>query len=241
MPKNMLAGIRDIEIVDLSTKLRDAKKILEEQRALNSLKDRRIAELEEQLRDAVGMAIYDALTGTVTRREMELQITLHLASLKRAEQLIASGRAQTDEVEQFSIAFFDLNGLKNVNDTFGHNAGDQLIKTFGSALRTHFKRETDIVCRWGGDEFVVLLGGITPRTKAEKIVDEFLSALAEIAIQLPFKNNPDGVRHPVPLQAAVGVISTSDANHDLLWTVESLIAAADEAMYTNKRTAGKCR
>lgn len=241
MPDELLNGIRNIEIVDLSTKLKVVKKLLEECNTLIFHKDRRIAELEEQLREAVSMAIYDALTGTLTRREMELQISLHLASLKRAEQLITNGRAQTDEVEQFSIVFFDLNGLKGVNDTFGHNAGDQLIKTFGSALRTHFKRETDVVCRWGGDEFVVLLGGTTPRTKAEKIVDKFLAALSEIAIQLPFKNNPDGVRHPVHLQAAVGVVSTSDANHELQWTVESLIAAADEAMYVNKRSCGKSR
>lgn len=241
MPEELLCKIREFQIVDLSGKLKETKRLLEERESLLFLKDRRIAQLEKELREAVSMAIYDPLTGAVTRREMERQISLHLALLRRADQFIAEGRAQTDEVEQFSIALFDLNGLKEVNDTFGHNAGDLLIKTFGVALRTHFRRETDTVCRWGGDEFVVLLGGVTPKEKAEKIVGEFLLELSAIVIHFPLKNNPDGARHPVPVRSAFGVVSTSDINPNGIWTTESLIATADEAMYGDKKASSTGR
>ena len=200
---------------------------------------RRVRELEEQLEEAIKQAIYDPLTGLVTRREMERQITLHFASLERAERMVEKGRAQTAEVEAFSILFFDLNGLKTVNDMYGHKAGDLLIETFASALEAHFLRGTDVVCRWGGDEFLVLLGGVTPREKARKIADDFLSALSDVVLHFSSscENNPSGASHSVPVRVAVGVSSTSDGFR----TMETMIAAADTEMYDHKKESGEAR
>lgn len=235
MPEsNFLQAIRASQVGKLNSQLNEARRTIREQYVELAHRNCRIAELEEQLRSAIMQAIYDPLTGLVTRREMERQFSLHLAALERAEQFVKEGRAQMTEVEQVSVLFFDLNGLKAVNDSFGHKAGDLLIETFSSALLAHFKRGTDIVGRWGGDEFVVLLGGVTPLSKAEKIADEFLSALSEVSLQLSFTG---GAPHTVPVRAAVGVSSTSDG----IRTMEELIAIADERMYDHKNSVGERR
>jgi len=195
-------------------------------------------ELHAQLQDAIKMAIYDPLTGAVTRKEMERQITLSLSSLHRVQKMVKDGVAQTAEPEEFSILFFDLNGLKAVNDSFGHRAGDVLLKTFGTVLRQHFKRETDIVSRWGcGDEFVVLLGGVTPRLKAEAIAEEFLQELTSECVRFSFGKGNDATPREIPLRAAVGVSSTSDG----FTTMEELIAAADNELYHHKSVTSGSR
>jgi diguanylate cyclase (GGDEF)-like protein len=60
--------------------------------------------------------------------------------------------------EPFCVVMLDLNGFKQVNDTYGHQAGDDLLKQFSTELRSA-SRATDVVGRWGGDEFIVVLDG----------------------------------------------------------------------------------
>lgn len=232
MPEGaLLKGMRDMQVADLSKKVATLHGQLRAAKDTISQLEQRILEIEKERDDALDQALYDPLTETLSRRGMMEQISSNLASLKRAERLKEEGKTSSTEVEEFSLLFFDLNGLKRVNDVFGHNAGDLYLKTFAMALRTQFKRETDRVCRWGGDEFVVLLGGVTPRAKAEAIASEFVTELSGVSLNVPFKNSPIGsVRHEVPLSAAVGVASTSDG----VRTMEGLIEVADKAMYANK-------
>ena len=147
------------------------------------------------------------------------------------------GRAQTTEVEEFSILVLDLNGLKTVNDLFGHKAGDTLLETFASILRGHFSRGTDIPCRWGGDEFVVLLGGVTPHAKAQKIAERFLEDLSSVILHFPLENTSGNTLHPVPVRTAIGVASTSDGFR----TVKEIFDAADIAMYMHKKASKEGR
>lgn len=233
----LLERVRELELQELIAQLNAANKAFEEL-SIELAHERRLRmELEVKLKDAIKMAIFDPLTGASTRREMEQQISLHFASLKRAKKLVEEGAAQTSEIEEFSILFLDLNGLKMVNDSFGHKAGDTLIRTFGEVLRMHFKRETDIVCRWGGDEFVVLLGGVTPRVKAEALAVEFLHELSDISLKFSFGKSNGGMPHEIPIRASVGVSSTSDGFH----TMEELIAAADNEMYRHKNETKQSR
>lgn len=232
----LLAGIQRLQIPGLLRQINRLTEDLRKQDLKLIQANRRIVELEIELSDAVAMAIYDPLTGAVTRKEMEREIAICLANLKRAKQL--RPHANTTE-EDFSVLFFDLNGLKAVNDTFGHKAGDILIKTFGSALRIHFKRETDVVCRWGGDEFVVLLGGVASKEVTMDIVHEFMVALEEITLEFAFENSPpeSGVKHNVAVSVAVGISSTAGG----ALTVEGLISEADESMYCHKKQSRQSR
>ncbi len=235
MSSELLKNITTSQLLRMGARLQAERKAFDELAIELANERRRVADLQEQLKEAIKQAIYDPLTGLVTRREMERQILLHFASLERAERVVKRGRAQSAEVEEFSLLFFDLNGLKSVNDSFGHKAGDVLLETFASSLSSHFSRGTDIVCRWGGDEFVVLLGGVTPREKAQKIADEFILELNDVSLQFSFESNAGGSPHTVPVRAAVGVSSTSDGHRSM----KDIIAAADAEMYSNKGKKGR--
>lgn len=226
----LLKSINASQILRMGTRLQSEKKAFVGLAIELANEKRRVAELEEQLKEAIKQAIYDPLTGLVTRREMERQILLHFAVRERAERMVRKGRAQTIEVEEFSLLFFDLNGLKSVNDSFGHRSGDVLLETFAASLSSFFVRGTDIVCRWGGDEFIVLLGGVTPREKAQRIAEDFLLELDGVTLEFSLENNSGGASHTVPVRAAVGVSSTSDGHR----TMEEIITTADKEMYVNK-------
>ncbi len=95
--------------------------------------------MEEHLRS---LAVTDDLTGLYNRRGFALAAEQELRHAFRRK-------------EELTLLFFDIDNLKMINDTFGHIEGDKVIKSAAMALRSIF-RESDIVARWGGDEFVVL-------------------------------------------------------------------------------------
>ncbi|ABR91703.1 diguanylate cyclase [Janthinobacterium sp. Marseille] len=105
------------------------------------------ATVEHEL-TAMHMAIVDALTGLVNRRGFEALAESRLNVCKNIQG-------------QASLLFFDLNGFKAINDTFGHAEGDLALRNFANALKLAF-RSTDIVARLGGDEFAVLLLDSSP-------------------------------------------------------------------------------
>lgn len=92
----------------------------------------------ERLARVEALAVTDPLTGLANRRAAE----------KRIEEKIRAG-------ERFCLMLFDLDDFKSINDRYGHQAGDQVLKFFGRRLAEQFRPE-DLVCRWGGDEFLVV-------------------------------------------------------------------------------------
>lgn len=121
----------------------------------------------------------------------------------------------------FALAYIDLDGFKEVNDRFGHQAGDELLRSVVERARQCL-RKTDTLARLGGDEFVVLL----PEATAEMsrgILDRLQSAIAE-----------EGTAHHQPITCSIGVVVC----HGNAVTPEELIRRADELMYSVKR-AGK--
>ena len=121
----------------------------------------------------------------------------------------------------FALAYIDLDGFKEVNDRFGHQAGDELLRSVVERARQCL-RKTDTLARLGGDEFVALL----PEATAEMsrgILDRLQSAIAE-----------EGTAHSQPITCSIGVVVC----HGNAVTPEELIRKADELMYSVKR-AGK--
>ncbi len=101
--------------------------------------ERTLQLLEQAQTQLAVLATQDALTGLANRRAVDSQLN----SRTKRENLL-------------SVIYIDLNGFKKINDTYGHQAGDELLKQVGERLRREF-RATDFVGRWGGDEFVALV------------------------------------------------------------------------------------
>jgi diguanylate cyclase (GGDEF)-like protein len=116
---------------------------------------RQIEVLREEVRGLTLLARTDPLTGLANRRGWDEQLTRELA------------RAQRSETEM-SVALLDLDDFKNFNDAKGHQAGDRLLVEAAAAWRAQL-RDIDVLCRWGGDEFAVLLPGCSEREAQEVI------------------------------------------------------------------------
>jgi diguanylate cyclase (GGDEF)-like protein len=121
-----------------------------------------------------------------------------------------------------SLIMFDVDGFKEINDRFGHLAGNAALKHVAGVLR-HFVRETDVAGRYGGDEFMILLPE-TPKHLAEGLAAQIQALIGST----PFRLEKDRL---LPLTISLGMASfPRDAR-----TAESLMAEADSAMYTAKR------
>jgi diguanylate cyclase (GGDEF)-like protein len=115
-----------------------------------------------------------------------------------------------------SIVVTDLNGLKSINDNYGHKMGDKLIKSFADLLKEHCRND-DIICRWGVDEFALLF----PSTSASK-TEEIISRIKEKVKQTTCEG--------VQLSSAVGYAVKTNPQED----IEQIFNRADNNMYQHK-------
>ena len=152
------------------------------------------------------LALYDSLTGLPNRSLFHDRLELAIAGARR-------------EGSPLALLLLDLDGFKDVNDTFGHEAGDELLQQVGPRFRGEL-REVDTVARLGGDEFGALLPGAT-EASAAKLARKLLTALDP-----PFAVTGQ----PVSIGASVG-IAVYPAHGD---TADLLLRCADVAMYAAK-------
>lgn len=137
--------------------------------------------------------------------------------IDRLEQSLARARRAD---EQFAVLFLDLDHFKDVNDTFGHLFGDELLKAFADRLRS-FVRATDTVARFGGDEFVLLLTGLQDMTHSAILAQKILRSLAT-----PFEIDGREIR----ISTSIGI----SLYHPELTRAEDYIDRADRALYLAK-------
>jgi diguanylate cyclase (GGDEF)-like protein len=155
---------------------------------------------EESQKNLVKLAFHDPLTGLYNRAKWED---------------LADTFNQSDE--DYSIISLDLNGLKSVNDTFGHSRGDLLLTSFANNLKETFDSE-DYLIRMGGDEFVVV-------SKQEK------NKLEHAMVKLTRLNHEASKQLEFEIQAAFGMVSKKEASD---MEFEKLYQIADERMYQMK-------
>ncbi|HEX9943772.1 MAG TPA: diguanylate cyclase [Thermoanaerobaculia bacterium] len=166
-----------------------------------NITDRKLRE-EEILRQAH----QDPLTGLANRRLAD----------KQALQLLSAARRTGSPV---AVLALDLDEFKPVNDTYGHAAGDQILKEVAARLLSACRKD-DLVARVGGDEFVILLPG-TGLQEAKEVMERLESAL----------------RRPIPLagrEIRIGASLGAAVFPDQAWTFRGLLQAADAAMYSAK-------
>lgn len=156
------------------------------------------------------LAVTDELTGAYNRKEFE-------SHFRKA--VYASHRSRTP----FSIIIFDIDGFKSINDTRGHNDGDRVLKTI-SGLAAGSKRLTDMLVRWGGDEFILLTAaGINESAMAAERLRK-LVADHDFSAE---NTDADGAEFHVTISCGVTEYVRGDS-------VDSAVARADEALYRAK-------
>jgi diguanylate cyclase (GGDEF)-like protein/PAS domain S-box-containing protein len=203
---------------DISERKRSEERILQLNAELETRVRDRTAELEETvsdlqqaLADAEGLrrelreqAIRDPLTGLFNRRFLEETLVREVARATRGNLPL-------------SIVMLDLDKFKVLNDTFGHSAGDVVLREVGHLLRENV-RAADVACRYGGDEFIIVMPDTTLANAAHKG-----------ALLL------DMLRHkPSPLEYSMGVVSFPMHGK----SGAELLRAADSALYRAKQAGG---
>lgn len=172
--------------------------------------EREVRALQESLRE---QSMHDALTGLYNRRYLEETLGRELA------------RAQRESVP-VSVIMGDLDHFKAVNDRFGHLAGDEVLRVFGGLMKRH-ARASDIYCRYGGEEFLLVLPGMTQQGAVER-AEQLRGAMA--AAVVGFGSSP------LTVTASFGVATFPRDGR----TGDELIGAADAALYAAK-AAGRNR
>ncbi len=174
-----------------------------------------VYDVTEQKRSEQAMkrfALRDALTDLPNRRALEERLAVAITA--SSEHDVRCGAA-------FGLLYVDLDGFKPINDQYGHEAGDEVLKIVAERLSKCVRRE-DTVARVGGDEFVLMLEGPVPARALERTRDEIRRAL-----QRPMPV----LGHTLTIDASVGIAAEGLDGED----AAELIASADKAMYREKR------
>ncbi len=153
------------------------------------------------------LAFYDSLTGLPNRNSF----------IPFANQKLLAAKSRG---EHLALCYIDLNHFKQINDRFGHQAGDAILIHVGTAIKSNI-REFEIAARMGGDEFVVLLDGAHHRSDIQRITQEICKA---IDLPIPWKNSQ------IKVSASLGVAWYPEDGEGL----DDLIFKADTAMFKSK-------
>lgn len=169
-----------------------------------------LKEAEDRLRH---MAYFDTLTGLPNRALFMERLTQALALAREHHQVVA-------------LLFLDLNGFKQINDTFGHQMGNLLLKAVAQRLNRCL-RSSDTVARLGGDEFVVLLPAIPDPQDVARVAEKIL---------LTFSNHFALEGKAIPVSTSIGISLYPQDGEDM----DTLLKKADLAMYQAKGLGKNC-
>lgn len=163
--------------------------------------------LERQQSQMEKLANFDTLTGLPNRQYLMKSLSIELASAKR-------------DKSQVALMFLDLDGFKQVNDSYGHDAGDKLLCGISSEI-SDAMRDGDIVGRLGGDEFLIILVGNPTNSQLEAIAKRLINRITQL-------HHIDGWR--IDPSVSIGIALATDSNY----AASTLVTNADVAMYKAK-------
>ncbi len=176
------------------------KELAELNNRMSNLRQDLVAAHEEMKRDALTDAYNRGAFDTAISQSLNMHFILN---------------------QSVTLLLIDIDKFKHINDTFGHAAGDEVLRGIGETLARSFIRKSDIVARYGGDEFAVILNDTTAKN-SENIVERFLTAVRNVTV--PYA--------PEETQVTCSIGYTEVHADD---TVESLINRADKALYMAKK------
>lgn len=190
---------------DISLRKLHDEKLLQAHQEMES----RLLEAAEEKTALQELALHDAMTGLYNRRFLDAAIVREIALSEREQRSLA-------------VIMLDLDHFKNVNDRFGHSAGDQVLKALADIMR-QTSRESDLICRYGGEEFIAIIPNMTAAQAFER---------AEIWRKQLEQNTViyGGNEIKITLSAGIAIYPGHGKNG------EELILCADEMLYQSKHS-----
>lgn len=198
------------------------------------MKSKKILELEKEIRRLKKLMATDELTGVLNRtgfKKETSRILNEVIFFKKKNQKKEGDQRKKFLIKDMALLFIDVDGLKKINDIYGHRTGDRLIKAIAKTIASNV-RNTDFVGRWGGDEFVVALAG-SSEEDGHKIAEIMREEAKNVAKSIGFGK--------VKITLSIGVAEVSEKliSGNGVLSVGELIEYADAAMYEAKIRRGR--
>jgi diguanylate cyclase len=219
---SQLSAINDIRQLKmlLAAEVDELKRTISEKQRKDDEAQQELTEqiqsLQTNLTIAQTEASVDPLTGVANRRSFDLEIKRSVAEFR-------------EHGKSFSLAMFDLDDFKKINDTYGHQVGDFFLQCAARTLTSSI-RGTDFVARYGGEEFVIILKGCQLHQAETK-----LSSIVENIAASTFDYQSDGLKLSLSFTASCGVAECGARESSA-----NLLMRADEALYEAKRRGKNC-
>lgn len=178
-------------------------------------------ELLDALKTLEEFSLTDQLTGVHNRYFLNKMMSQEIARFKR------DNYEEPDELSHFGILLIDIDFFKQVNDTYGHDAGDKVLVTFSKIL-TETCRESDWIVRWGGEEFVVIARGLGLEG-IENLAERIRTNIASCQFDI-------GQEHAITVTCSIGITPFPLVRNNLeLLTWQQTLNCADNVLYLAKR------
>ncbi|MFD2207791.1 GGDEF domain-containing protein [Kiloniella antarctica] len=209
---NLMFRLRRIAYSHTSDNKKISSKQVLELLEAAALAEQTLSEQQERIRYLETLSITDELTGLLNRRGFQQELDRTLSRASRTG-------------DQGVLLICDMNLFKSVNDTYGHLAGDNVLKEVAKTLQSHC-RKSDYVARLSGDEFAVLMPNTSP-DKATAIVNKLTKVLNLLVVRWG--------KHKIPVSVSVGHEKYTSSS-----TATQLLHLADKAMYHSKGSDLTC-
>jgi len=210
-------GGREIPVHISEHEIRQSGELIGYQVIALDISERKV--MEEELKEANkllrGMAVTDELTQMANRRFFDQQLDLEYRKSRRSKNPL-------------SLIIIDIDHFKNFNDTLGHQQGDKCLQSVSAKMKATLTRAGDILCRYGGEEFAIILPDYTSQSAA-KTAQKVVEAIGELKIPHPSSVTADWVT------ISAGIY-TENFGKESKGDPQTIIYRADKALYEAKRT-----